>query len=98
MYEFGDKYGNNKFKYNQANISGVSIVHYGEVIPRENREKMTHDVCFRFCRTDHPGYDVLWHQERERLLLRALLQGHGRRLRRLRRGLRRRSDRDRCGN
>jgi len=51
MYEFGDKYGNNKFKYNQANISGVSIVHYGEVIPRENREKMTHDVCFRFCRT-----------------------------------------------
>jgi hypothetical protein len=51
MYEFGDKHGNNKFQYNQANISGVSIVHYGEVIPRENHEKMTHDVCFRFCRT-----------------------------------------------
>jgi len=51
MYEFGDKYGNNKFQYNQAKISGVSIVHYGEVVPRESREKMTHDVCFRFCRT-----------------------------------------------
>jgi hypothetical protein len=51
MHEFADKYGNNKFKYNQANVSGVSIVHYREVMGRGFREKITHDVCFRFCRT-----------------------------------------------
>jgi len=38
-------------KNNQGKISGVSIVHYSVVVASENCEKMSHDVCFKFCRT-----------------------------------------------
>jgi len=29
----------------------VSIVHYGAYVAKEDREEMTHEVCFSFCRT-----------------------------------------------
>eukprot|EP00972_Heterocapsa_arctica_P071587 10576471-Heterocapsa_arctica.AAC.1 len=31
--------------------AGVSIVHYSEVVPKEDRKPMSHEVCFSFCRT-----------------------------------------------
>jgi len=51
MLEHGDKFGNNKFKYKYGTVSNTSIVHYQEIIPKEDREKMTIDRCFDFCRT-----------------------------------------------
>eukprot|EP00972_Heterocapsa_arctica_P056273 8301984-Heterocapsa_arctica.AAC.1 len=60
-----------------GDISNVSVVHYTEVVPKEDREAMTHDVCFSFCRSvPDMGF---WHPERPRLLLHTLLQGHGER-------------------
>eukprot|EP00972_Heterocapsa_arctica_P020274 2991641-Heterocapsa_arctica.AAC.1 len=32
-----------------GDISNVSVVHYTEVMYKEDREVMTHDVCFSFC-------------------------------------------------
>lgn len=49
MLEHGDKFGNGKHRYNIG--SDVSIVHYSEIIPKEDREKMTIEKCFDFCRT-----------------------------------------------
>merc|ERR1719446_1059793 len=49
MYQFGDKYGDNKHEYNLGDVSGVSIVHYDLHV--EEKEDMTHEVCFAFCRT-----------------------------------------------
>jgi len=51
MLEHGDKFGNGKHRYNMDSTSNVSIVHYSEIIPREDREKMTIHRCFDFCRT-----------------------------------------------
>jgi hypothetical protein len=51
MLEHGDKFGNNKLKYKYENILNVSIVHYSEIIPKEDREAMTINRCFDFCRT-----------------------------------------------
>jgi hypothetical protein len=51
MLEHGDKFGNGKHRYKQGSISNVSIVHYSEIIPKEDREKMTINRCFDFCRT-----------------------------------------------
>jgi hypothetical protein len=51
MYEHGDKFGNNKFDYKMEEISNTSIVHYTEIVAKEDREQMTHQVCFEFCRT-----------------------------------------------
>jgi len=51
LREFGDKHGNGHQSYNMGDISNVSIVHYTEVVPKEDREAMTHDVCFAFCRS-----------------------------------------------
>jgi len=50
MYEHGDKYGNNKFSYKFQDRMNSSIVHYTDIVPKEDREKMTHAVCFDFCR------------------------------------------------
>lgn len=50
MLEHGDKFGNGKFSYKKES-SAVSIVHYSEIIPKEDREKMTINRCFDFCRT-----------------------------------------------
>jgi len=51
MLEHGDKFGNGKHRYKMDGVSNVSIVHYQEIIPKEDREKMTIDRCFDFCRT-----------------------------------------------
>merc|ERR1719197_408558 len=51
MLEHGDKFGNGKHRYKQGSISNTSIVHYSEIIPKEDREKMTINRCFDFCRT-----------------------------------------------
>jgi hypothetical protein len=51
MFVHGDKFGDNKFSYKLAEVSGVSIVHYGMHVAKEDREPMTHEVCFSFCRT-----------------------------------------------
>jgi hypothetical protein len=45
-----DKFGKGKFSYNGA-AHNVSIVRYDAHVPKEDREKMTHLVCFTFCRT-----------------------------------------------
>lgn len=50
MYVHGDKFGNNKFDYKMGEISNSSIVHYNEHVAKEDREQMTHSVCFEFCR------------------------------------------------
>jgi len=49
MYTHGDKYGDNKAQY--ALDADVSIVHYTAHVPAENRQPMSHEVCFSFCRT-----------------------------------------------
>jgi len=51
MFTHGDKFGDNKFSYNLGEVSNVSIVHYAMHVAKEDREPMTPDVCFSFCRT-----------------------------------------------
>jgi len=51
LREFGDKHGNGHQSYNMGDISNVSIVHYTEVVPKEDQKPMSHEVCFSFCRT-----------------------------------------------
>jgi hypothetical protein len=51
MHEHGDKFGDGKFAYELGDVSNVSIVNYDAHVATEDREKMTHDVCFKFCRT-----------------------------------------------
>lgn len=51
MYTSGDKHGKNKHEYKLGDTAGVSIIHYNDHVPKEDREKMTHRVCFEFCRT-----------------------------------------------
>merc|ERR1719356_302939 len=51
MFLHGDKFGDGKYSYKVGPVSNVSIVNYGEIIPKEDTEAMTHEVCFAFCRT-----------------------------------------------
>lgn len=51
MFTHGDKFGDTADEYELASVSNVSIVHYSAVVPREDQEKMSHAVCFAFCRT-----------------------------------------------
>jgi hypothetical protein len=51
MYYFGDKFGDNKFDYNQGEISNTSIVLYSKIVPKGDRKPMSPAVCFSFCRT-----------------------------------------------
>jgi len=51
MFMNGDKFGNNKFSYKLGELSNVSIVHYDMHISKEDREPITPQVCFAFCRT-----------------------------------------------
>jgi len=58
----GDKFGNNKFSYTLEDIANVSIVRYSELVSKKDREPMTHDVCFKFCRTiPHMGFFGIIH-------------------------------------
>jgi len=57
LYTSGDKFGDNKYSYKLEDVANVSIVHYSAYVPKEDRELMTHDVCFKFCRTiPHMGF------------------------------------------
>jgi len=51
MFELGDKFGNNKFSYKLGGTTNVSIIHYAELVPDEDKQPITHSVCFKFCRT-----------------------------------------------
>jgi len=51
MFHHGDLHGNGKDSYNIGENYNVSIVHYSEVVAKEDQKAMTHEVCFRFCRT-----------------------------------------------
>jgi len=51
LFEYGDKFGDNKFSYALGDVSNVSIVHYSALVPREDQQPMTHGTCFAFCRT-----------------------------------------------
>merc|ERR1719215_850575 len=47
----GDKHGDGKYNYKLGDVSNVSIVHYTDMIPKEDQKQMTHGVCYSFCRT-----------------------------------------------
>lgn len=51
MFEHGDPVGDNKYRYKKDSVSGAAIVRYSSHVKKEDREEMTHEVCFRFCRT-----------------------------------------------
>jgi len=50
MYVAGDKFGANKHDYKMGPVANSSIVHYDAHVAKEDREPMTHQVCFEFCR------------------------------------------------
>jgi len=51
MYHHGDKFGDNKHDYKLEDVSHTSIVHYDAHVKKEDRQPMTRDRCFEFCRT-----------------------------------------------
>jgi hypothetical protein len=51
MYSHGDKEGPNKHEYEIGTSSNVSIVHYSMLVPKEDQQSMSAEVCFEFCRT-----------------------------------------------
>jgi len=51
MYEYGDKFGGNKQSYELSKVANVSIVHYDNMVGKEDREEMTPSVCFGLCRS-----------------------------------------------
>jgi len=51
MLLHGDKNGDGKFSYKMGPITNVSIVHYTDIVPGEDQEQMTHEICFGLCRT-----------------------------------------------
>jgi len=51
MYNHGDKFGDNKHSYKLETVSNVSIVHYEAHVKKEDRQPMSQDRCFEFCRT-----------------------------------------------
>eukprot|EP00746_Dinoflagellata_sp_MGD_P150137 gnl/MRDRNA2_/MRDRNA2_82059_c0_seq1.p1 gnl/MRDRNA2_/MRDRNA2_82059_c0~~gnl/MRDRNA2_/MRDRNA2_82059_c0_seq1.p1 ORF type:complete len:519 (+),score=159.29 gnl/MRDRNA2_/MRDRNA2_82059_c0_seq1:84-1640(+) len=51
MYHHGDFDGPNKHEYEIGSSSNVSIAHYNMLVPKEDQQPMTAEVCFEFCRT-----------------------------------------------
>jgi len=51
MYNHGDASGPGKYEYEIGDKSGVSVVHYAMLVPDEDQEPMSAEVCFNFCRT-----------------------------------------------
>jgi len=51
MLEHGDAHGDGKLRYKMAEIANVSIIHYTDIVPKEDRKQMTQGRCFEFCRT-----------------------------------------------
>jgi hypothetical protein len=50
MYYHGDKYHDNRHAYTMESMN-LSVVFYDAVVPKHERQPMTPDVCFDFCRT-----------------------------------------------
>jgi len=50
LFLHGDKFGDGKDSYELGKVSNVSIVHYTDIIAKEDRKEMTPEVCFEFCR------------------------------------------------
>jgi len=59
MFYHGDKFEDQRHSY--TNQHNVSIVHYTSVVDKMDREQMTPEVCFDFCRTvpDMFGFGIL---------------------------------------
>uniref|UniRef100_A0A7S0ADX7 WSC domain-containing protein n=1 Tax=Pyrodinium bahamense TaxID=73915 RepID=A0A7S0ADX7_9DINO len=51
LLSYGDKFGDGKYSYKLGTVMNVSIVHYTSHVAKEDRQPMTHEVCFEFCRT-----------------------------------------------
>lgn len=51
MLAHGDAHGDGKLRYKMEDIANVSIIHYSDMIPKEDRKPMSHARCFEFCRT-----------------------------------------------
>lgn len=51
LYNVGDAFGDNRHDYAVGESENVSIVHYENHVDVSMREPMTHEVCFKFCRT-----------------------------------------------
>eukprot|EP00747_Dinoflagellata_sp_TGD_P091403 gnl/TRDRNA2_/TRDRNA2_165039_c0_seq7.p1 gnl/TRDRNA2_/TRDRNA2_165039_c0~~gnl/TRDRNA2_/TRDRNA2_165039_c0_seq7.p1 ORF type:complete len:768 (+),score=170.57 gnl/TRDRNA2_/TRDRNA2_165039_c0_seq7:54-2357(+) len=51
MHLYGDKFGSNKHDYLLKGSANVSVVHYDAHVAKEDRQEMTQNVCFEFCRT-----------------------------------------------
>lgn len=51
LFNHGDKFGDGKDSYKEEHVTNVSIVHYTDIVAKEDRKSMTHEVCFEFCRT-----------------------------------------------
>jgi hypothetical protein len=51
LFYNGDKFGDGKYAYTLGDVSNVSIVLYSEMVDKFDRDPMTHEVCFEFCRT-----------------------------------------------
>merc|ERR1719160_415726 len=51
MYAHGDAAGPNKHEYEIGSSSNVSIVHYSMLVPKEDQQSMSAEICFEFCRT-----------------------------------------------
>lgn len=51
MFKHGDKFGDHSDEYSMGETSNVSIVLYEGHVAKEDREEMSHEVCFSFCRT-----------------------------------------------
>mmetsp|Transcript_3874 Transcript_3874/g.11320 ORF Transcript_3874/g.11320 Transcript_3874/m.11320 type:complete len:498 (-) Transcript_3874:99-1592(-) len=51
LLNHGDKFGDGKYSYMLGDVANVSIVHYTEIVAKEDQEAITHEVCFKFCRT-----------------------------------------------
>jgi hypothetical protein len=49
MFYHADKFHDHRHSY--TNDANVSVVHYSAVIPKMDRQAMTPQVCFDFCRT-----------------------------------------------
>lgn len=51
LFVHGDKFGDGRHSYTLGDVANVSVVHYAAKVPKEDRQPMTQQVCFRFCRT-----------------------------------------------
>merc|ERR1719335_930596 len=58
MYAHGDAAGPNKHEYEIGSSSGVSIVHYSMLVPKEDQQSMSAEVCFELSHSARHAF--LW--------------------------------------